>query len=76
MLTIGAGIAKENLGSRIVKSTDKDLRYYLMKQIETIGTIVPDSSANWQFVPESIATPILNKDRHILFSGKGSEKQK
>lgn len=76
LLTIGAGIAKENLGSRIVKSTDKDLRYYLMKQIETIGTIVPDSSANWQFVPESIATPILNKDRHILFSGKGSEKQK
>lgn len=76
LLTLGAGIPKENLSKRILKSTDKDLRFYLMKQIEAAGTITPDASANWKFIPESIATQILQKDKSILFSGKGSEKQK
>lgn len=76
LLTLGAGIPKEDLSKRIIKSTDKDLRFYLMKQIEASGTITPDSTANWKFIPESLAVPLLSRDKSILFSGKGLEKQK
>lgn len=76
LLTLGAGIPKEDLSKRIIKSTDKDLRFYLMKQIEASGTITPDSTANWKFIPESLAAPLLSRDKSILFSGKGLEKQK
>lgn len=76
LLTVGAGIPKEGLTKRIVRATDKDLRYYLSKRIEQQHTIEPDHSANWKFIPEHIAQPLLEKDRAILFSGKGLEKQK
>lgn len=34
LLTLGAGISKEDLAKRIIFATDKDLRYYLMQYIE------------------------------------------
>ena len=39
LLTVGAGIAKEDLSKRIVSATDKDLRYYLMQYIEQQKTV-------------------------------------
>ncbi len=76
LLTLGAGIPRNEIKKRMVCSTDKDLRYYLMKRIAETGYIIPDSSRNWQFIPADIAKPILEADCAILFSGKGLEKQK
>lgn len=76
LLTKGAGIPKTELTKRIVKATDKDLRYYLTKQIEQQKTVDPDSSSNWKFIPEQTVQPLLEIDKAILFSGKGLEKQK
>ncbi|MDE5786854.1 MAG: 5'-nucleotidase C-terminal domain-containing protein, partial [Duncaniella sp.] len=67
LLTRGAGIPLEQLKSRILTATDKDLRFYLMKEIERRGTIEPRVDRNWHFTPEHIAAPAALRDRNILF---------
>ena len=41
LLTKGSGISQDELKDRILYSTDKDLRYYLMQYIEKKGVIEP-----------------------------------
>ena len=67
LLTKGAGIPKEELASRIVFSTDKDLRYYLMERIEKAGTLDPHPLNQWRFVPEEWVKPAAERDRKVLF---------
>lgn len=67
LLTKGAGISKQDLTSRIIASTDKDLRYYLMKSIEKTGSITPHSLNHWKFIPEYLVAPAIKKDRQLLF---------
>lgn len=67
LMTKGAGIPHEELPKRIISSTDLDLRYYMMKEIERAGTISPVTLDSWKFVPEEIAAPLINTDRAILF---------
>ncbi len=67
LLLKGAGIPADELKNRIVRSTDKDLRYYLMQAIERRGTITPSAATNWRFIPEEIARPALERDRRKLF---------
>lgn len=74
LLTKGAGIPRDSLSSRIVSSTDKDLRFYLMKAIEKKGVIEPTVTDNWSFIPAEIARPALRRDSLILFSGTSIQK--
>ncbi len=67
LLTDGAGIPAEQLSNRIKWSTDIDLRYYLMKEIELAGTISPRPLNQWRFVPEEIAAPAVARSRALLF---------
>lgn len=67
LLTKGAGIPHEELESRIVKETDKDLRYFLMLSIINNGDVNVYKINNWRFVPESWAIPALERDRQLLF---------
>lgn len=53
LLTKGAGIPKAELAKRIVFSTDKDLRYYLMKRIEEVKVLNPAPLNQWRFIPEN-----------------------
>lgn len=75
-LTRGAGIAPDELRSRVVSSTDKDLRYYLIREIERQGTIIPCVDNNWKFIPESLVAPLIATDRTLLFSPDSSRDQK
>lgn len=68
LLTEGAGIPHSELTSRIVSSTDKDLRYYLIKAIQNRKKISPKVNNNWQFIPENWVVKASAKDRSILFS--------
>ena len=43
LLTKGAGIPKAELAERIIFSTDKDLRFYLMQEIEKAGVLSPEA---------------------------------
>ncbi|MBD5427006.1 MAG: bifunctional metallophosphatase/5'-nucleotidase [Treponema sp.] len=67
LLTRGAGIPLNQLKSRILTATDKDLRFYLMKEIERRGVIEPRVDSCWKFIPEQIAAPAALRDRAILF---------
>lgn len=67
LLTTGAGISADQLSKRIVWSTDIDLRYHLMKQIEAAGTINPQPLNHWQFIPQELVSPAIQRDKSLLF---------
>ncbi|MBR6287652.1 MAG: 5'-nucleotidase C-terminal domain-containing protein [Bacteroidaceae bacterium] len=67
LLTKGAGIPHEELKNRIIKSTDRDLRYYLMDYIKKHGHISPKCHHLWKFVPEEWAVPASQRDAKLLF---------
>lgn len=73
LLTKGAGIPKTELAKRIVYSTDKDLRYYLMKRIEEVKVLDPRPLNQWKFIPEEGTVPASKRDYDILFGEKASE---
>ena len=67
LLTVGAGIPKDSLESRVVWHTDMDQRHYLTEEIRRMGTIDPQPNHNWRFIPEEWVKPALERDREILF---------
>lgn len=69
LLTKGAGIPQEELKKRICSSTDKDLRYYLMRYIEQKKVIEPRALNQWKFVPEAWTIPASKRDFELLFGG-------
>lgn len=73
LLTKGAGIPKTELAKRVVYSTDKDLRYYLMKRIEEVKMLDPKPLNQWKFIPEEWTVPASKRDYDILFGEKASE---
>lgn len=66
LLTKGAGIKAEDLDKRIVWSTDKDLRYYLMKAIEEADSISPEPLNLWKFVPAAWTEKAKLRDMELL----------
>ena len=69
LLTKGAGIPKEELKSRIITSTEKDLRYYLMKRIEEKKQLDPKPLNQWKFIPEEWTVPAAKRDYETVFNG-------
>lgn len=68
LMTEGAGIPHDELTSRILSSTDKDLRFYLIKAIKERKTISPKVTDNWHFIPAELVDNAAKQDRKILFS--------
>jgi 2',3'-cyclic-nucleotide 2'-phosphodiesterase/3'-nucleotidase len=64
---LGSGLTKEDLQKRIVFSTDKDLRYYLMEYIRKHKVVKPKSLNQWHFVPEKWTKPASKRDYQKLF---------
>ncbi|MEJ2103288.1 MAG: hypothetical protein P8X47_01785 [Ignavibacteriaceae bacterium] len=69
-LTRGAKIPKEDLSGRIISSTEKDFRFYLMKWIEEKSTINPTVIGNWKVIPEKWWEAGKEKDYDLLFGKK------
>lgn len=67
LLTKGAGIPKAELSKRIIFSTDKDLRYYLMQRIEEVKVLDPKPLNQWKFIPEEWTVPAAQRDYKLLF---------
>lgn len=67
LLTKGSGIPQEELKDRILSSTDKDLRFYLMQYIEKKGIIEPKALGQWKFIPEEWVGPATKRDYEYLF---------
>lgn len=67
LMTEGAAIDPEQLNGRILTSTDKDLRFYLMQYIGSHSDLDPKPLNQWRFIPESLVAPAAARDRHLLF---------
>lgn len=70
LLTHGAGIPRDELKSRILFSTDKDLRYYMIQYIKEKGTLSPKPLDQWRMVPEAWIIPAAQRDSISLFGNK------
>lgn len=73
LLTRGAGIPKEELKDRIIFSTDKDLRFYLMHYIQEKGLLSPHAMNQWKFIPENWVVPAAKRDYDYLFETETSK---
>lgn len=67
LLTKGAGIKHEDLEKRIIYRSERDQRYYLMKEIEKAKVMDPQPNNNWKFVPETWTKPAIERDKKLLF---------
>ena len=67
LLTKGAGIPQDELKSRIIHSTDKDLRYYMIQYIKEKGVLSPQPLNQWQMIPQDWTRPAAERDCKFLF---------
>jgi 2',3'-cyclic-nucleotide 2'-phosphodiesterase/3'-nucleotidase len=65
--TEGVGLSKNELRSRLISSTDRDLRFYIMKNIESRKIIKPLPLNNWKIVPEKWVKTTFSKEYSMLF---------
>ncbi|MCX6254109.1 MAG: bifunctional UDP-sugar hydrolase/5'-nucleotidase [Bacteroidia bacterium] len=65
--TEGAGIVKEELRSKLVSSTNRDLRYYILKSIEAKKTVNPEPLNNWKIIPEKWVKTAIAREYALLF---------
>jgi 2',3'-cyclic-nucleotide 2'-phosphodiesterase/3'-nucleotidase len=66
----GCGIPADKLNSRLVFSTDKDIRYYLMKWIEDQKVVTPKTLNLWNVIPTDWAKAAGDRDKVLMFGGK------
>ncbi len=72
-LTVGAGIPAEELPNRIINSTEKDLRFYIMNYISQQGVIEPKCFNYWKLIPEEWVATATANDKKILFCNRHKE---
>ncbi len=74
LLTLGAGISKEDLAKRIIFATDKDLRYYLMQYIEQEKVLHPHASFVRQtpYAYHRTGYFYCSSEHYSYFGGRGS----
>jgi len=65
--TEGVGISKDELRKRVISSTDRDLRYYILKSIERKRSINPESLNNWKIIPEKWVRNVQQAESFLLF---------
>lgn len=65
--TEGAGISKDELKKSLLSSTDRDLRYYILKSIEDRKLITPEPVNNWKIIPETWVKKARAKEYKMLF---------
>ncbi|KAF0162325.1 MAG: 2' 3'-cyclic-nucleotide 2'-phosphodiesterase [Ignavibacteria bacterium] len=66
-LVNGAGIPTDELSRRVITTTEKDLRFYLMKWLEKNKIVTPKTDGNWKVIPEDWWQKGREKDYKILF---------
>ncbi|HBE39958.1 MAG TPA: bifunctional metallophosphatase/5'-nucleotidase [Bacteroidales bacterium] len=66
-LTRGAGIKEDSLRSRHIRSTERDLRYFILKSVESEKNINPKAINNWKIVPEKWVENAVPREKALLF---------
>ena len=65
--TEGAGIGKDELRKRLISSTDRDLRFYILKSIEAGKSINTEPINNWKIITEKWTKAAYHRDYALLF---------
>jgi 2',3'-cyclic-nucleotide 2'-phosphodiesterase / 3'-nucleotidase len=65
-LTKGAGIPPDELSDRIIWSTDKDLRYYLMQHLGKSDSLSPENYSNWHCIPADWVALASGRDKELF----------
>ncbi|MBA4321844.1 MAG: bifunctional metallophosphatase/5'-nucleotidase [Odoribacter sp.] len=65
--TEGVGLSSAELRSRLISSTDKDLRFYIIKAIEKRRIIAPSPNNNWKIIPVDWVKKAIPRDSVLLF---------
>lgn len=66
-LTAGAGITRKELQERLIRSTDRDLRYYILQYLEAKKSVRPAALNNWRIIPEEWVSNARARDYELLF---------
>ncbi|HLN19607.1 MAG TPA: bifunctional UDP-sugar hydrolase/5'-nucleotidase [Bacteroidales bacterium] len=66
-LTQGSGLSATELNSRLLGSTDKDLRYFILKYIEEKKVISPVTLGNWSIIPVEWSKKAELREYKLLF---------
>jgi 2',3'-cyclic-nucleotide 2'-phosphodiesterase/3'-nucleotidase len=72
----GVGLTREELQSKLIWSTDKDLRYFIMKNVEEMKVISPMSYNNWKLIPEQWVSSARSGDYILMFGQAGKHNKK
>jgi len=70
ILTKGVGLTPDSLRSRLINSTDKDIRFYLMKYFMRKKHLDPTVDYNWRLEPQQWAAQAAKRDWQLLFGDK------
>ncbi len=65
--TNGVGLTAQELRSRLITSTDKDLRYYIIKAIEKRKVVAPSANKNWKVIPVEWTKIAAHRDSVLMF---------
>ena len=66
-LELGAGLSRSEFAGRIISSTSRDLRHYLMEYIEKEEVINPVALNNWKVIPEEWHARAKEREMKLLF---------
>lgn len=66
-LTKGAGIPHHILKERIIFKSARDMRYYMMRELEKYGDKHIEALNNWKFIPEEWTLGAIERDRAAIF---------
>lgn len=66
-LTRGAGLSPEEIEKRLLTSTEKDLRYYILQYIEEKNVITPKTYNNWKIIPADWVKRASSREYALLF---------
>ena len=66
-LTEGLGLDASALHSRILSSTDRDLRFYMLNYIENKGLLNTSKADNWKIIPGDVVDRHAATDYKLLF---------
>lgn len=66
-LESGAGLSRDQMRERLINSTEKDLRYYIMNYLEENNKIDPVPLNNWKIVPVKWVKPAAEREKELLF---------
>ena len=67
IMTIGTGLSTEILAQRIEQILPLSTREYLTRYLQSLQKVTLKASDNWSFMPETLVTPALEREKHLLF---------